>query len=112
MRWLLTVRDDRAYIVVLESTDWERTLEFEPLLSQIRFTDDAPDSVNLTARELDVLRLIVEGATNTAIAERLDISAHTVANHVASILRKLDAANRTQAAWNAASRGLLDSHEN
>jgi LuxR family transcriptional regulator, regulator of acetate metabolism len=51
----------------------------------------------LTRRELDVLRLLAEGATNRAIADTLVISSGTVKFHVNSILRKLHAANRAEA---------------
>jgi DNA-binding CsgD family transcriptional regulator len=54
----------------------------------------------LTAREYEVFRLMAEGATNGAIAARLVISEDTVKSHVKRILRKLGAANRSQAvAW-------------
>jgi len=52
----------------------------------------------LTRRELDVLRLLADGATNKAIGDALVISGGTVKFHVNSILRKLHAANRAQAA--------------
>jgi DNA-binding NarL/FixJ family response regulator len=52
----------------------------------------------LSRRELEVLALIAEGATNAEIAERLVIAASTVQSHVKSILRKLEVRNRTQAA--------------
>jgi DNA-binding NarL/FixJ family response regulator len=52
----------------------------------------------LSRRELEVLALIAEGATNAEIAERLVIAATTVQSHVKRILRKLDVRNRTQAA--------------
>jgi DNA-binding CsgD family transcriptional regulator len=51
----------------------------------------------LTRRELDVLRLMAEGATNRAIADALVISSGTVKFHAGSILRKLRAANRAEA---------------
>ena len=51
----------------------------------------------LTRRELDVLRLLAEGATNRAVADALVISSGTVKFHVNSILRKLHAANRAEA---------------
>ncbi len=51
----------------------------------------------LTRRELDVLRLMAEGATNRAIADALVISSGTVKFHAGSILRKLHAANRAEA---------------
>ena len=61
----------------------------------------------LSAREVDVLRLLAEGCSNRAIGERLTISSNTAANHVRSILIKTGAANRTQAAMYAADHELL-----
>ena len=58
----------------------------------------------LTAREAEVLGLLAEGATDAAIAAALSISVNTVNKHVASILAKTGAANRTAAA--ALRRGL------
>ncbi len=52
----------------------------------------------LTAREVDVVRLLGEGRTNREIAARLRISENTAANHVRSILAKTGSGNRTQAA--------------
>lgn len=52
----------------------------------------------LTPRELEVLELIDEGLTNQAIADKLVIEVGTVKNHVHSILRKLDASSREEAA--------------
>lgn len=60
----------------------------------------------LTDRELEVLRLLADGLSNREIGARLYISAHTVANHVRSILTKTGAANRTQAARYATDRHL------
>ena len=53
---------------------------------------------HLTHRELDVLRLLVDGQSNQEIARKLTISDATVRAHVSSILAKLNVANRTQAA--------------
>jgi DNA-binding NarL/FixJ family response regulator len=54
----------------------------------------------ISSRELDVLRLLVEGHSNRAIGARLSISNRTVENHVAHILAKLDLASRTAVvAW-------------
>jgi DNA-binding NarL/FixJ family response regulator len=61
----------------------------------------------LSARELEVLRHLAEGASNKAIARMLGISAHTVKFHVAAILEKLGAASRTEAATLAIRAGLL-----
>ncbi|CAN5762686.1 hypothetical protein BH20ACT6_BH20ACT6_08790 [soil metagenome] len=65
-------------------------------------------SSDLTAREVDVLRLLGDGLINREIAERLVISENTAANHVRSILTKTGCANRTQAAMYAVTNGLLD----
>ena len=60
----------------------------------------------LTARELEVLELVAQGLGNAAIAERLFLSQKTVAHHVSSILRKLDARTRAQATAKAVRLGL------
>ena len=62
----------------------------------------------LTPRELEVLRQLALGLANRTIAGRLGISDQTVKFHVASILGKLGAANRTDAVRRAARRGLVD----
>ena len=62
----------------------------------------------LTARELDVLRGIVKGQSNKAIAFNLNIVEHTVKNHIKSILSKLGARDRTGAAMIAVRRGYID----
>jgi DNA-binding CsgD family transcriptional regulator len=61
----------------------------------------------LTARELEVLRLVAEGESNKSIARRLGISAHTAKFHVASVLDKLDATGRTDAVAHAARLGII-----
>ena len=62
----------------------------------------------LTAREMDVLKLVAQGRTNHEIGERLVISERTVSNHVSNILGKLHVANRVQAALYALREGLTD----
>lgn len=54
-----------------------------------------------------MLRLLAEGSSNREIAARLRITENTAANHVRSILTKTGAANRTQVAMMAVSRGWL-----
>jgi DNA-binding NarL/FixJ family response regulator len=66
----------------------------------------ADDSI--TARELDVLRGVANGSSNKIIASDLNISEHTVKNHLKSILSKLDANDRTHAVMIALKRGFLD----
>jgi DNA-binding CsgD family transcriptional regulator len=63
--------------------------------------------VALTPRELDVLALIAEGASNKAIARRLAISIHTVKFHIASLLDKLDAQGRAEAVAQGARLGAI-----
>jgi DNA-binding NarL/FixJ family response regulator len=62
---------------------------------------------DLTAREMDVLTLIVKGHGNKQIAYALGIAEHTVKNHVKNILAKLDVEDRTQAATEAIQRGII-----
>jgi LuxR family transcriptional regulator, maltose regulon positive regulatory protein len=61
----------------------------------------------LTDRELDVLRLVAAGKSNQRIAHDLVLALDTVKKHVTHVLRKLDAANRTEAAARARQLGLL-----
>lgn len=61
----------------------------------------------LSERELEVLRLLGEGASNEQIASHLVISIHTVRKHVSNILEKMDAKNRTEAVAYARRSGLL-----
>lgn len=65
---------------------------------------------DLSEREIEVLRLIAEGRSNTEIAERLVISEHTVKRHVSNILSKLHLADRTQAAVYAWREGMVDTN--
>jgi DNA-binding NarL/FixJ family response regulator len=61
----------------------------------------------LTPREIEVLTLLAEGLPNKAIAERLGISDQTVKFHVAAIIGKLGASNRTEAVRLAVRRGVI-----
>jgi LuxR family maltose regulon positive regulatory protein len=61
----------------------------------------------VTERELDVLRLLAQGATNQEIVDALVISIGTVKSHINHIMTKLDARNRTEAVAKARSLGIL-----
>jgi DNA-binding CsgD family transcriptional regulator len=64
---------------------------------------------HLTARELEILELLVEGLRNAEIAERLYLSARTVDHHVSAVLGKLGARSRVEASQQAVRLGILPS---
>ena len=66
------------------------------------------EGAQLTAREIDVLRLLARGWSNARIAQALYVSQGTVKHHISNILVKLEVDNRIQAAVRAVERGLLD----
>jgi DNA-binding NarL/FixJ family response regulator len=66
-----------------------------------------PTQYHLSAREREVLALLAEGAPNKVIARRLGISVHTAKFHVAAVVAKLGAANRTEAIGIAMREGLV-----
>jgi DNA-binding CsgD family transcriptional regulator len=72
-----------------------------------RAPEQASEDTTLTARELEVLALLAEGASNKEIARRLGISVHTAKFHVGQLLDKLDATGRTDAVTHAARRGVI-----
>ncbi|GIG88568.1 response regulator [Plantactinospora endophytica] len=74
--------------------------------ARIRPAGDAPE-VPLTPRELEVLRLIADGRSNSEIAATLVISQETVKTYVSRILTKLDLRDRVQAVVYAYRRGLV-----
>ena len=81
--------------------------DLEALLSASNPTTASAESTVLTPRELEVLRLMAEGAANKNIAWKLGISEHTVKFHVASILAKLNASTRTEAVAIGIRKGMI-----
>jgi DNA-binding NarL/FixJ family response regulator len=82
------------------------------LLQRLRASEAARPAtgdagVELSERELEVLRLVVDGRDNAAIADALFISPNTVKSHVASIFAKLGVDSRLQASVQALRRGLV-----
>jgi DNA-binding CsgD family transcriptional regulator len=72
-------------------------------------TSSQPDGdFQLTPRELEVLRLLAQGASNKMIADRLRISVHTAKFHVGSLIDKLDAIGRTDVVAHAARLGVIN----
>jgi DNA-binding NarL/FixJ family response regulator len=72
-----------------------------------QMADEAEDMEGLTQGEMEVLRLVAQGADNKAIAERLALSERTVANRLSSVYGKLHVNSRTQAALAALRRGWV-----
>ena len=77
------------------------------ILHELRGEAAGPDSPALTSREVEVLRLVVEGLANTDIATRLCVTENTIKMHLRHILDKLHLANRVQAAVYAVRQGLV-----
>lgn len=67
-----------------------------------------PSLVRLTAREVEVLRLVAMGRTNPHVADELVISSGTVTRHVSNILKKTELHNRTELARYAIAHGIID----
>ena len=74
------------------------------LMKQVR--EEAPETT-LTARELEVLRLLARGLQNKEIASEISVTERTVKFHVSSVLQKLGAGNRTEAVSTAVRQGLI-----
>jgi DNA-binding NarL/FixJ family response regulator len=72
-----------------------------------QLVDEAEDMEGLTPGEMEVLRLVAQGADNKAIAERLALSERTVANRLSGVYEKLHVNSRTQAALAALRRGWV-----
>jgi DNA-binding CsgD family transcriptional regulator len=77
------------------------------LVSSRTLDTPAEQEATLTPRELEVLSLIAEGASNKTIARRLGISVHTAKFHVGSLLDKLEATGRTDAVTHAVRLGVI-----
>jgi DNA-binding NarL/FixJ family response regulator len=71
-------------------------------------SDTAATHTDLTARELEILRLVAAGASNSRVAMELWVTEQTVKFHLSNTYRKLGVANRTEAAHYAHTHGLLE----
>lgn len=102
-----------TYPVFDENGKLQSTISLEVTHPDPGFAPEKPDApepkieTDLTNREIEVLRLMAEGATNTEIAVILSISPHTVKSHVVHIFNKLGVNDRTQAAVWAARHGIV-----
>jgi DNA-binding NarL/FixJ family response regulator len=73
---------------------------------EVGLVEEPVPDLGLTAREVEVLRVLAGGATNRQIASTLFISEKTASVHVSNIIRKLNVANRSEAAATAVRAGL------
>lgn len=106
-----TLEPSRFLAEVRAHLSGEASISGDMALKIIRAFDrrePEPTVSPLTQRELEVLKLVGEGATNRDIAQQLFISENTVKNHLRNILQKLHFANRVQAAAYAIRQGLVD----
>jgi DNA-binding CsgD family transcriptional regulator len=98
-----------AQALLGEAAGLAERIGMEGLLGKIRLLD-VPTSGGLpgglSPREAQILKLVARGLSNREIGHELAISEHTAANHIRSILRKTDCANRTEAASYAHRQGL------
>ncbi len=105
-------RSDEATPPLRESLSLARAIGLPTLTARIAGLGRAVEPVQpmpdgLTAREVEILRLVARGLSNRDIGGALHISEHTAANHIRSILRKTGCANRTEAAAYAHRRSLV-----
>jgi ATP/maltotriose-dependent transcriptional regulator MalT len=100
--------DDEGCLLELEaaSTIFEELGAAPDVAAVDSLTGTSAERHGLTARELEVLRLLAAGRSNRAIAGELVISEHTVARHVQNIFRKLSVSSRTAASAFAYEHGL------
>jgi DNA-binding CsgD family transcriptional regulator/tetratricopeptide (TPR) repeat protein len=101
---------ERAEALLGEAAPLAERIGMEGLLGRLRALGvPAPGAGlpgGLSPREAQILELVARGLSNREIGEELAISGHTAANHIRSILRKTDCANRTEAASYAHRHGL------
>ena len=100
------VRDLAAGRTVAQPAITERLLD--AVRSGKHGRSDVGVTETLTAREIDVLRLVASGYTNRSIADVLHLAEGTVKNHMSSVIVKLGANDRTSAVLRALRDGLLD----
>lgn len=85
-----------------------RILRYFQPATNARPGGDGPSETQLTQRETDVLRLLARGLKRQEIADRLGITANTVAGYVKTIYRKLNISGRSEATLQAVRMGLVD----
>jgi DNA-binding CsgD family transcriptional regulator len=103
---------ERAAVLLADADHAAETIGMSALRNRIRALDVPRVAVRLpdglSAREVEILRLVARGLSNRDIGATLFISEHTAANHIRSILRKTGCANRTEAASYAHRHALVE----
>jgi DNA-binding NarL/FixJ family response regulator len=100
------VKADREIVLVAEAEEADEVVS-ERVIATAAPATVPREGAALTPRELDVLRLVAQGLGNKEIAAELDLSAHTVKYHLASVLAKLGVRSRTEAVSRGIRTGLL-----
>lgn len=102
--------EKEMFVVFVEDSGISKVMKVVPTdvsMDLLTGNVSVDSEIVLTSRERDVLRLIIEGKSNTEIANDLIISVHTAKAHVCSILQKLCVTDRVQAAVKAVRERLV-----
>jgi DNA-binding CsgD family transcriptional regulator len=109
IRLALNIADPTLALANVPGLQLAKGTERADAVIVLRANSSQPDGdLQLTPRELEVLALLAEGASNKMIAQQLGISVHTAKFHVASLIDKLDAIGRTDAVAHAARLGVIN----
>ncbi|MDQ0087068.1 DNA-binding NarL/FixJ family response regulator [Paenibacillus anaericanus] len=96
--------------IVSEEAPLSRELAFQ-ILKDVSLTTKKETVESLTPREREILSHVASGLTNKEIGEKLNISEHTVKNHLKNILQKLQVQNRVQLTRYALQQGIVTNKE-
>ena len=104
----LNIIKDNGLIISGDINELLKNTDFSPFYKQKISRNQFKDThSNLTQREYEVLKLVVDGKSNAQIATELTISEHTAKAHVCNIIQKLVVDDRTQAAVKAIKEGII-----
>lgn len=102
---------DYLHAVALDEAPVTKELAFRMLKEFTASRSSEQDKHPLTAREQEILKLVAKGFVNREIAQQLEISEHTVKNHLKNILQKLHVSNRVQLTRYAYEHGWVHERE-
>jgi DNA-binding NarL/FixJ family response regulator len=120
---ILSLNDPAQFIKIARASGanafLSKSQSMQEIIASVRFslsnpgsftsaiTTEQPRDFDLTPREIEVLYLLAEGASNLEISSKLYISLSTVKTHISGLMRKLECTNRTAAAKIARDNGFL-----